>query len=91
MEVCPVFNSERWTHSDCERGVRQTWQQSRQPQRRGGRSLQAEQKKPPVSGEEGRLSLRNRIHGEAKYPAVFAQPHMVTGGARLVADFENCL
>ena len=91
LEVRPVFDSERRTHSDRERGMWQTWQQSRQTQRGGGCSLQAEHKKPPISGEEGRLGLRNRIDGEAKHPAVFAQPHVVTGGARLVADFENCL
>ena len=91
MEVCPVFNGERWTHSDCERGVWQTWQQSGQTQRRGGRTLLREQKKPAISGEEGSLSLRNRIDGKAKHPAVFPQPHMVAGGARLVADLENCL
>ena len=91
MEVCPVLHGERRTHSDGERGVWQTWQQSRQPQRRGGRSLEGEQKKPPISGEEGRLGLRDRIDGEAKHPAVFTQPHMVADGARLEADFENCL
>ena len=69
----------------------QTWQQSRQSQRRGGHSLQGEQEKPPISGEESRLGLRYRIDSEPKNSAVFAQPHMVADGARLEADFENCL